>query len=68
MVHGQSGSLCRVKINIAPESPGCESTPYSLPLPGEAGTPFIMVPDYPHKIFSDQRIRYCLLMEVLAID
>lgn len=27
-----------------------------------------MVPDYPHKLFADQRARYCLLMEVLAMD
>jgi hypothetical protein len=26
-----------------------------------------MLPDYPHKIFADQRSRYNLLMEVLAM-
>ncbi len=26
-----------------------------------------MVPDYPHKIFSDDRHQYCLLMESLAM-
>lgn len=26
-----------------------------------------MIPDYPHKIFSDKRCRYNLLMEVLAM-
>jgi hypothetical protein len=27
-----------------------------------------MRPDYPHKIFSDQRCNYFLLMETLAIE
>jgi hypothetical protein len=27
-----------------------------------------MVPDYPHKIFLDKRLGYCLLMEALAMD
>jgi hypothetical protein len=27
-----------------------------------------MIPDYPHKIFSDKRFCYCLLMEALAMD
>jgi hypothetical protein len=27
-----------------------------------------MRPDYPHKLFSDQRNRYFLLMETLAIE
>lgn len=27
-----------------------------------------MTPDYPHKIFSDKRGSYNLLMEVLAMD
>ncbi len=27
-----------------------------------------MAPDYPHKIFSDKRCSYNLLMEVLAMD
>jgi hypothetical protein len=27
-----------------------------------------MAPDYPHKIFSDKRFCYCLLMEALAMD
>jgi hypothetical protein len=27
-----------------------------------------MLPDYPHKIFNDKRICYCLLMEALAMD
>jgi len=26
-----------------------------------------MQPDYPHKIFSDKRMGYCLLMEALAM-
>jgi hypothetical protein len=26
-----------------------------------------MTPDYPGKLFADQRNRYCLLMEVLAM-
>ena len=29
---------------------------------------YAMRPDYPHKIFSDQRNNYFLLMETLAID
>jgi hypothetical protein len=60
--------MCRVKINIETEYPGCAAPPYFLPLPCEPEVPFDMVPDYPHKLFCDQRIRYCLLMEVLAID
>jgi hypothetical protein len=28
----------------------------------------LMQPDYPHKIFADKRMVYCLLMETLAID
>lgn len=27
-----------------------------------------MLPDYPHKLFSDKRLNYVLLMEVLAMD
>jgi len=27
-----------------------------------------MIPDYPHKIFSDKRSGYFLLMESLAMD
>ena len=27
-----------------------------------------MIPDYPHKIFNDKRLGYCLLMEALAMD
>jgi hypothetical protein len=27
-----------------------------------------MIPDYPHKLFSDQRKNFFLLMETLAID
>jgi len=27
-----------------------------------------MLPDYPHKLFSDKRLSYELLMEVLAAD
>jgi len=27
-----------------------------------------MIPDYPHKIFGDKRICYCLLMEALAME
>jgi hypothetical protein len=27
-----------------------------------------MLPDYPHKLFSDKRICYCLLVLALAID
>lgn len=27
-----------------------------------------MLPDYPHKVFSDKRFCYCLLMEALAMD
>lgn len=27
-----------------------------------------MLPDYPHKLFSDKRSNYSLLMEVLATD
>jgi hypothetical protein len=27
-----------------------------------------MLPDYPHKIFPDKRMGYCLLMEALAMD
>jgi hypothetical protein len=27
-----------------------------------------MLPDYPHKIFADKRICYCLLMQALAMD
>jgi hypothetical protein len=27
-----------------------------------------MTPDYPHKIFKDERRQYNLLMEVLAMD
>jgi hypothetical protein len=27
-----------------------------------------MLPDYPHKIFSDKRVHYSLLMEALAMD
>jgi hypothetical protein len=27
-----------------------------------------MIPDYPRKIFSDERLSYELLMEVLAAD
>lgn len=27
-----------------------------------------MVPDYPHKLFSDKRKRYTLLMLTLAMD
>ena len=26
-----------------------------------------MLPDYPHKVFGDKRICYCLLMETLAM-
>jgi len=33
----------------------------------KADTDF-MRPDYPHKIFTDKRINYCLLIESLAID
>jgi len=29
---------------------------------------FIMIPDYPHKIFGDRRINYSLLMMTLAMD
>ncbi|OYY17019.1 MAG: hypothetical protein B7Y15_07095 [Bacteroidetes bacterium 24-39-8] len=28
----------------------------------------IMRPDYPHKVFGDIRISYCLLMVALAMD
>lgn len=27
-----------------------------------------MRPDYPHKLFSDVRVMYCLLMVTLAMD
>jgi hypothetical protein len=27
-----------------------------------------MKPDYPHKLFGDKRMGYCLLMEALAMD
>jgi hypothetical protein len=27
-----------------------------------------MIPDYPHKIFGDKRLGYCLLMEALALN
>lgn len=27
-----------------------------------------MRPDYPHKIFDDKRIHYCLLIEALAME
>jgi hypothetical protein len=27
-----------------------------------------MLPDYPHKIFNDKRICYCMLMETLSMD
>jgi hypothetical protein len=27
-----------------------------------------MRPDYPHKLFSDVRVKYCLLMVTLAMD
>jgi len=27
-----------------------------------------MLPDYPHKLFSDERLNYFLLMETLAMD
>jgi hypothetical protein len=27
-----------------------------------------MQPDYPHKVFNDKRMGYCLLMEALAMD
>ena len=27
-----------------------------------------MLPDYPHKLFSDERIHFSLLMETLAMD
>jgi hypothetical protein len=27
-----------------------------------------MIPDYPHKIFSDERNLFSLLMEMLAMD
>ncbi len=27
-----------------------------------------MRPDYPHKIFTDHRVTYCLLMIALAMD
>jgi hypothetical protein len=27
-----------------------------------------MLPDYPHKIFADKRLDYCLLMETLAME
>jgi len=27
-----------------------------------------MLPDYPHKIFPDKRLKYYLLMEALAMD
>jgi len=27
-----------------------------------------MRPDYPHKLFKDVRVRYCLLMITLAMD
>jgi hypothetical protein len=26
-----------------------------------------MQPDYPHKVFNDKRMGYCLLMEALAM-
>jgi hypothetical protein len=29
---------------------------------------YAMRPDYPHKLFSDQRSRFSLLMETLAMD
>jgi hypothetical protein len=29
---------------------------------------YIMVPDYPHKLFSDHRNRYWLLVEALAME
>ncbi|WP_262707708.1 hypothetical protein [Paraflavitalea soli] len=28
----------------------------------------VMRPDYDHKLFSDKRMGYCLLMEALAMD
>lgn len=68
MVHGASGQMYRMKINIAPESPGLRINTLFPTFTVRTGNPFDMVPDYPHKIFSDQRNRYCLLMEVLAID
>jgi hypothetical protein len=27
-----------------------------------------MMPDYPHKLFGDRRLGYCLLMTTLAMD
>jgi hypothetical protein len=27
-----------------------------------------MLPDYPHKIFADRRVNYCMLMVTLAMD
>jgi len=27
-----------------------------------------MIPDYSHKVFSDKRLCYCLLMEALAMN
>jgi hypothetical protein len=27
-----------------------------------------MTPDYPHKLFADERLQYSLLMEALALD
>jgi len=27
-----------------------------------------MRPDYPHKLFNDVRVKYCLLMVTLAMD
>jgi hypothetical protein len=29
---------------------------------------FHMLPDYPHKIFTDERLNFCLLIQSLAID
>jgi hypothetical protein len=29
---------------------------------------YSMLPDYPHKIFSDRRSQFSLLMETLAMD
>jgi hypothetical protein len=27
-----------------------------------------MLPDYPHKIFADKRLFYCMLMETLSME
>ncbi|HLF46358.1 MAG TPA: hypothetical protein VI548_08030 [Chitinophagaceae bacterium] len=29
---------------------------------------YSMIPDYPHKLFSDERCSFSLLMETLAMD